>query len=270
MAWNTSSSVFLLLLLVPSTVAAIFTNKTGCGTTKACLFKPNGCDPNLDCTTGVIFYVIGPNKLRVEMVAAALIPSVQQQYVAMAFSHDTVMGSDAVTECTMSDMGPLAGYEPEIFVSFNKGKSNDRIFLNKDEQNVLFSDISSEVADGRLVCHFTQQIIPQIDDKNGMIWPLNRDYYIMAATGSAQPDEVNAHDMNKGSHFYPITSSHRINPAKLTDQEFELPKAHEPPKTSVAPPTVTSQRPRPTTSSSGSVSLILSILSISLVQILNN
>lgn len=118
--------------------------RTGCGSTKGCLFKPLGCDPNLDCTTAIIFYVVGPNQLRLEMSATALIPSVQQQYVAVAFSHDEVMvgplplpaypaplqGDDAVSECVLSDMGQLYGFEPEIFVSFNKGKSNDRVFLN--------------------------------------------------------------------------------------------------------------------------------------------
>lgn len=70
--------------------------REGCGTTKACLFKPAGCDPNLDCTIGLIFFVTGPNKLRVEMVATSLIPAVQQQYIAIAFSNDSIMVSRLV------------------------------------------------------------------------------------------------------------------------------------------------------------------------------
>ncbi|KHJ90675.1 hypothetical protein OESDEN_09477 [Oesophagostomum dentatum] len=235
--------------------------REGCGTTKACLFKPAGCDPNLDCTIGLIFFVVGPNKLRIEMVATTLIPAVPQQYIAIAFSNDPgddfvtecVLsdmgqfagwepeiyvsfnhgksndrvylndGDDFVTECVLSDMGQFAGWEPEIFVSFNHGKSNDRVYLNDDEHKTMISNVTSQVIDGRLVCQFTQQIIPQIDRKNGLIWDLNKSYYIMGATGSAQPDEVNAHDMNRGSHFYPIVSSAKINPSQLSVIKYDMP-----------------------------------------------
>ncbi|KIH61567.1 hypothetical protein ANCDUO_08156 [Ancylostoma duodenale] len=122
------------------------------------------------------------------MVATSLIPAVQQQYIAIAFSHDPIMGEDFVTECVMSDMGQFAGWEPEIFISFNHGKSNDRVFLNDDEHRTLISNVSSQVVDGRLVCQFTQQIIPQIDRKNGLVWNLDKSFFIMGATGSAQPD----------------------------------------------------------------------------------
>ncbi|PIO63343.1 hypothetical protein TELCIR_15057, partial [Teladorsagia circumcincta] len=122
----------------------------GCGTTKACLFKPSGCDPNLDCTLGLIFFVVGPNQLRVEMVGTSLIPAVPQQYIAIAFSNDAIMGDDFVTECVLSDMGPFAGWEPEIFVSFNHGKANDRIYLNDEEHRQFITNVSSQVVDGRL------------------------------------------------------------------------------------------------------------------------
>ncbi|KAK6752605.1 hypothetical protein RB195_003803 [Necator americanus] len=213
----------ILTISLMVTNSEVLMNREGCGTTKACLFKPSGCDPNLDCTIGLIFFVVGPNKLRVEMVATSLIPAVQQQYIAIAFSHDPQMGEDFVTECVMSDMGQFAGWEPEIFVSFNHGKSNDRVYLNDDEHRTLISNVSSQVVDGRLVCQFTQQIIPQIDRKNGLVWSLDKSFYIMGATGSAQPDEVNAHDMNRGSHFYPIVSSAKINPSQLSVIKYDMP-----------------------------------------------
>ncbi|VDL74597.1 unnamed protein product [Nippostrongylus brasiliensis] len=209
--------------MVLATNAAVLMNREGCGTTKACLFKPAGCDPNLDCTIGLIFFVEGPNKLRVEMVATSLIPAVQQQYIAIAFSNDTIMGGDFVTECVMSDMGQFAGWEPEVFVSYNHGKSNDRIFLEDHEHRVMITNVSSQVEDGRLVCHFTQQIIPEIDRRDGLIWTLDKSFYVMGATGSAQPDEVNAHDMNRGSHFYPIVSSAKINPSQLGEIKYDHP-----------------------------------------------
>ncbi|XGW27551.1 hypothetical protein V3C99_007840 [Haemonchus contortus] len=221
---NSIFTIFVVYTVTVSNInAEVLMNRDGCGTTKACLFKPSGCDPNLDCTIGLIFFVVGPNQLRLEMVATSLIPAVQQQYIAIAFSNDAIMGDDFVTECVLSDMGQFAGWEPEIFVSFNHGKANDRIYLNDDEHNQLITNVSSQVVDGRLVCHFTQQIVPQIDRRNGLIWSLDKPFYIMGATGSAQPDEVNAHDTNRGSHFYPIVSSAKINPSTIGGVKFDQP-----------------------------------------------
>ncbi|KAJ1372137.1 hypothetical protein KIN20_034214 [Parelaphostrongylus tenuis] len=218
--------------------AELSMNRDGCGKTKACLFKPAGCDPNLDCTIGLIFYVVGPNQLRIEMVATSLMPPVDQQYIAIAFSNDTIMGDDFVTECVLSKtMGEFSDWEPEIFVSYNHGKSNDRIFLNDDEYRTLISNISSQVVDSRLVCHFTQQIIPQIDRKDGLLIDLDKDFYIFGATGSAQPDEVNAHDTNHGSHFYPIVSSAKINPSQVGNLKM-LKKDQSVDRTVIAPPPV--------------------------------
>lgn len=234
--------------------AAVLMNREGCGTTKACLFKPAGCDPNLDCTIGLIFFVTGPNKLRVEMVATSLIPAVQQQYIAIAFSNDSIMGEEFVAECVLSDMGQFAGWEPEIFVSYNHGKANDRLYLNDDEHRILISNVSSQVVDGRLVCHFTQQIVPEIDRREGLIWSLDKPFYVMGATGSAQPDEVNAHDMNRGSHFYPIISSAKINPSQLGEVKFDHPLntnvVQRVPSETVAPTTATSTTTPPVVASS--------------------
>ena len=36
-----------------------------------------------------------------------------------------------VTECVLSPTGDEFGREPEVFVSYNMGKSNDRTFLNQ-------------------------------------------------------------------------------------------------------------------------------------------
>ncbi|CAI5449334.1 unnamed protein product [Caenorhabditis angaria] len=198
-------------------------NSTGCGTTKICLFKPRGCNPNMDCTTGVILEVVGENQMKVQMVAATIVPPVQQQYVAIAFSDDQQMGNDSVTECVISNMGEFVGYEPEVYLSYNKGKSNDRVFLNDDEHQEMFKDLAGEVIDSRMVCEFTQQIIPQIDNKNGLVWSLKGDFYVMAATGSAQPDEVNAHEMNRQSHFFPITSEKTFDLTKFGN--FDHPTA---------------------------------------------
>ncbi|KAI6216083.1 DOMON domain-containing protein [Aphelenchoides besseyi] len=56
------------------------------------------------------------------------------------------------------------------------------------------------------------------------VWNLNHKYYIFGATGSAQPDELNAHDTSQGSHFYPIVSARAINPALIGSKLYELPQ----------------------------------------------
>lgn len=66
-------------------------DRLGCGETKGCLFKPAGCDPSLDCTIALIFFVDGPNSLRIEMMAQSLIPPPPLQYIAIAFSNDEAM-----------------------------------------------------------------------------------------------------------------------------------------------------------------------------------
>ncbi|CAI2352374.1 unnamed protein product [Caenorhabditis sp. 36 PRJEB53466] len=203
-------TVFLLIHVV--IINSIYINSTECGRTKMCLFRPLGCDPNLDCTIGVALSIIGPNQMKVQMVAATIVPPVQQQYVAIAFSHDTYMGNDSVSECVISNMGEFVGYEPEVYLSYNKGKSNDRVFLNDDEHAELFTELAGQVVDSRLVCEFNQQIMPQIDNKNGLVWNLNSPFFLMAATGSAQPDEVNVHELNRESHSFPIISTEKFNP----------------------------------------------------------
>lgn len=137
------------------------------------------------------------------------------------------MGNDSVSECVISNMGEFVGFEPEVYVSYNKGKSNDRVFLNDDEHAEMFTDLASEVVDTRLVCEFTQQIMPQIDNKNGLIWNLNSPFYLMAATGSAQPDEVNVHELNRDSHSFPITSEEMFNPVTFGNN-FEHPTGFAP------------------------------------------
>uniref|UniRef100_A0A0N5C6L0 DOMON domain-containing protein n=1 Tax=Strongyloides papillosus TaxID=174720 RepID=A0A0N5C6L0_STREA len=218
------SFVLVTILSLTKSDPAIKLTRDGCGETKACLFKPPGCDPSLDCTMGAMFTVVGPNQLKVQLVAQSLIPTPALQYIAIGFSKDATMGDDYVNECVLNTSGNLGETTPEVFTSFNKGKSNDRTYLNETEHNTLFSDIKGEIINGRLTCEFTQQIIPQISSKGNRILPLNEKYYILIATGSAQPDEVNVHDTSLSSHFFPIVSARPINPSLIGEATYDLPK----------------------------------------------
>jgi hypothetical protein len=217
-----------ILLLLTATllplcaVAKIDMNRDGCGETKGCLFKPAGCIPSLDCTIGIIFFVSGPNRLTVQLVATSLLPAPPLQYIAVGFSHDAEMGDDYVMECVLSPTASEFGVV-EVFSSYNRGKLNDRTYLNSTEQLILFDGVEGEVVDNRLTCQFVQQIVPQMSSKSGRLWNLNHKYFIIGATGSAQPDEVNAHDTSLGSHFYPIVSARPINPSVIGERLYDLP-----------------------------------------------
>lgn len=173
---------------------------------------------------GAMFTVVGPNQLKVQLVAQSLIPTPPLQYIAIGFSKDASMGDDYVNECVLNTAGNLGEVSPEVFTSYNKGKSNDRTYINETEHNTLFSDIKGEIINGRLTCEFVQQIIPQISSKGNRILPLNEKYYILIATGSAQPDEVNVHDTSLSSHFFPIVSARPINPSLIGEATYDLPK----------------------------------------------
>jgi hypothetical protein len=81
----------IVFALAHHALASIVLDTKGCGVTKECLFKPNNCDPNLDCTLGIIVYVAAFNKLRVQMVAHSLLPLPSLQYIAIGFSKDPKM-----------------------------------------------------------------------------------------------------------------------------------------------------------------------------------
>uniref|UniRef100_A0A914VS41 DOMON domain-containing protein n=1 Tax=Plectus sambesii TaxID=2011161 RepID=A0A914VS41_9BILA len=209
--WRFLFSVCALFLPL---VAAQSLNQTGCGNTKGCLFKPIGCDPATDCTVGVVFTVTSDNWLDIEMTAQQLEPAVDMQFIAIGFSRDAHMGDDAVTECVISTNAGVGAAEPQVYLSYNKAeKANTRLELSDEERKVLIKNIAGSVANGRINCRFSQQIVATQVKEN--IWALNEDYYILAATGAAQPNGINAHDTNSQSHFFPALSTAAINPAKV-------------------------------------------------------
>uniref|UniRef100_A0AC35TLI4 DOMON domain-containing protein n=1 Tax=Rhabditophanes sp. KR3021 TaxID=114890 RepID=A0AC35TLI4_9BILA len=220
------SQIVLIFALIATATPdpAVVLSRDGCGETKACLFKPPGCDPNLDCTMGAMFSVVGPNQLKIQLVAQSLIPTPNLQYIAIGFSKDALMGEDYVNECVLATNGNLGETGPEVFTSFNKGKTNDRTYLNNTELKTLFTSVKGEIINGRLTCEFVQQIVPQISSKSNRVLPLNQKYYILIATGSAQPDEVNVHDTSLSSQFYPIVSARPINPSLIGETTYDLPK----------------------------------------------
>ena len=219
-------TIFLSSMAQAISSPELFMDRHGCGETKGCLFKPAGCNPMLDCSIAIMFYVSGRNKLTIQMTAESLVPAPSLQYVAIGFSEDMFMGEDFVTECVLSPDGS-AFSDVEVFTSYNLDRtSNDRTRLNSSERALLFDRVQGEMVDGRLYCAFVQTIRPQFSLSSGSskrIWDLDKKFWIMAATGSAQPDEVNAHDTASGSHFYPIVSSRAIDPSRVGVRYYELP-----------------------------------------------
>uniref|UniRef100_A0AC34GU31 DOMON domain-containing protein n=1 Tax=Panagrolaimus sp. ES5 TaxID=591445 RepID=A0AC34GU31_9BILA len=250
-------------------------DRDGCGEIKGCLFKPAGCDPMRDCTIGIIFYVSGQNLLTIQVVATIQLPPPPLQYIAIGFSRDSSMGDDMVSECVLSPTGDEFALEPEVFVSYNIGKSNDRIFLNATEQAALIRNVQGEAVNGRVSCQWSQEIIPQQPSKGGRLWNLNHKYYIMGATGSAQPAGINSHDTAMASHFYPIVSARPINPSVIGKKLYDLPKPYsspDPPSTPPPPPTTTTiERPKENSSNVNTFTNAILLFCISkLIFLVNN
>ncbi|GMR45851.1 hypothetical protein PMAYCL1PPCAC_16046, partial [Pristionchus mayeri] len=249
------SSMFIHLLLlsvyfpsflsVRSWTKQIDLDNAGCDSTKYCMMLPRGCHPKRDCTQGYMLSVVGPNQLKVEMFAQQLVPSVPLQYLSIGFSQDEIMGDDMVSECVVSETGIEGG---EVFLSFNQPdeKSNNRTRLDDLENDVLFSDITSSVVDGRVACSYILSIRPQLNDNHGgCIMDIDKPFYLFGATGAAQPDELNPHDLNRDSFYFPIISNETVNPATIGNTAFVHPAPMLGKKGSGPPKVVTSTTRRP-------------------------
>uniref|UniRef100_A0A1I8AZG1 DOMON domain-containing protein n=1 Tax=Meloidogyne hapla TaxID=6305 RepID=A0A1I8AZG1_MELHA len=160
-------------------------DRNGCGKTKGCLFKPNGCT--------IVFTISGRNQLYIQMAAQILVPAPPLQYIAIGFSHDKLMGDDYVSECVLSPDGSVFN-DVEVYASYNlERSSNERTFLNSTEHSLLYGNVEGKMEDGRLYCSFTQAIRPQFSlssSRSNLIWNLDKSFWIMGATGSAQPDGI--------------------------------------------------------------------------------
>ncbi|VDN55774.1 unnamed protein product [Dracunculus medinensis] len=188
---------FLLPFVYLWCLPAISMDKSKCGHSALCMFQPAGCNPKLDCTLGLILSINDNDTiLQIQSVAQKLFPPVALQYIAIGFSKDKIMGDDMVIECILSDQIEDSG--PEVFLSHNIGKSNDRIYLDQSERSLYFHNVSSIVIDGRLYCNYSIDIKPQIREKKDRAWDLNDNFYIFGVTGSAQPDDytMNIHHIN--------------------------------------------------------------------------
>lgn len=50
---NINFLLYIIFFIKFITISAeLQMNSSGCDKTKSCMFKPNGCDPQLDCTLG--------------------------------------------------------------------------------------------------------------------------------------------------------------------------------------------------------------------------
>uniref|UniRef100_A0A915NSS6 DOMON domain-containing protein n=1 Tax=Meloidogyne floridensis TaxID=298350 RepID=A0A915NSS6_9BILA len=150
-----------------------------------------GQDPMLDCAIAIVFTISGKNQLYIQMAAQSIYPPPPLQYIAIGFSHDKLMGDDFVSECVLNTDGSLFN-DVEVYASYNLEKSkNDRTLLNSTEHSLLYGNIEGKMEDGRLYCSFTQAIRPQFSlssSRSNLIWNLDKSFWIMGATGGAQPD----------------------------------------------------------------------------------
>ncbi|KAF7639877.1 DOMON domain-containing protein [Meloidogyne graminicola] len=171
-------SLFYLIfpILFPylnSDVIGVDMDRNGCGETKGCLFRPNGCDPMLDCTIAIVFTISGRNQLYIQMTAQSLYPPPSLQYIAIGFSHDKQMGDDFVSECVLSPDGSVFS-DVEVYPSYNLARSsNERTLLSPKEHSFNSPPIFSP-----------------FQNRSNLIWNLDKSFWVMGATGSAQPDGI--------------------------------------------------------------------------------
>lgn len=90
----------------------------GCNDIKGCFGLPDSsCIGDGSCSS-LVTYALKGQRYEFELWAHNAQPN---SYVAVAFSEDSLMGEDSVTECT------LVGGRVGVFMSYNDGKRNTRL-----------------------------------------------------------------------------------------------------------------------------------------------
>ncbi|VDK59335.1 unnamed protein product [Cylicostephanus goldi] len=134
--------------------------------------------------------------------------------MAVAFSSDDSMGSDAVTQCTFPP-----GKEPSAHFSYNVGKANvvpaadaDRI---AEEQHLKL--IHAHKGDDGMYCHFRQK---SGNGENRFVPYLNDKHFIFLARGVAKDHRaLDIHALDTNSPNFPYISDKKVNVAEVRKRE---------------------------------------------------
>ncbi|GFN81423.1 ferric-chelate reductase [Plakobranchus ocellatus] len=114
-------------------------------------------------------------------VRANQVTSRAEEYIAVAFSKDTKMGSDSVVECTESDFGN------KVHVSYNGRFKNE---LMKELDNTVLPIQRMRAVDGVIHCQFARKKSQRGEDR---VFDLENDYYVLVAQGHAKNGRKQEH-----------------------------------------------------------------------------
>lgn len=209
--------VLFSIFCVPSSAVG-YIDKSECGKSKGCFFKPTNCDPSVNCTVAMSYSVENDN-VNFELSAQIRIQldSSQGQYIALGYSDDESMGDDFVTYC--------------IFVKDDPSKTSVGIGYNEKnvKHNVPIKDLPLDdflalkengVVEKTFVCKMKQKIQPHFSsDTQNRVRSLNKPYYIFLVTGTAdlKTMSLTVHNTDQGSKWYPAISPNKID---VTSKNF--------------------------------------------------
>ncbi|BFY99947.1 hypothetical protein BsWGS_02987 [Bradybaena similaris] len=137
-----------------------------CSKTKGCYHDCHAGEP---CTYSISWEY---EKEALDFQFLYKMPSKSDKWIALALSHDALMGDDSVMECVMENGNVL------VKTSYNKGKFNEY----PDDKTAGLSDYQGSVKDGVLACRFRRKIQYPVEPR---VFDLSQNYYIMVATGEA-------------------------------------------------------------------------------------
>lgn len=142
-------------------------NWDDCGISKGCFLYPRHCSGS-DCSAAVTFRPVQNDTMEFEMFIA------DNEYIAVGFSHDKLMGKDHVLSCTGANLklSVQNGYNPFQYYM--------RVF--RDD----ITNMSVRTQDGNTVCRLVRPRVMEVFTEywGNETFDLNNRYYLSLAWGS--------------------------------------------------------------------------------------
>ncbi|VDN41741.1 unnamed protein product, partial [Gongylonema pulchrum] len=189
----------------------------------SCAFHPVRCEQNGNCEKIVSFAPQPDGWTFVELFYSGTNPDTN--YAAVGFSHDELMGDDAVTHCSFNDPSRAGA-----FLSRNIGKHNKPLNLTEEHRANNVELLQSTHKDNSVYCKFRQKMVPSQAAQEAHVPDLNQSYYLLLAYGKTNnPAEVSIHSLDANSKDFPTFISTPVNVAALADVHSVVPVAKQKP-----------------------------------------
>ncbi|CAD6186470.1 unnamed protein product [Caenorhabditis auriculariae] len=196
-----SRSVVLGLTLV-ALVSAHF-NSSECGFKKQCIFVPHGCQDTNNCRQ--MFSYAPRENGWTEMEMHSTLDSPNNNYLAIGFSSDDLMGDDPVTHCAFPD-----GAAPEAHVTYNFGKSNAAPTETEDLdlEKVDLELVHAHKDEKGMYCQIRQK---SGDGKHSYFPDLNKEHQLFVVRGKTrQARSLGIHSLDPSSPDFPFISDRKV------------------------------------------------------------